>query len=224
MFAAPKTGDKVATLKTNMGDIKLKFFPEYAPKTVENFLTLAEQGYYNGVTFHRVINDFMIQGGDPGGDGRGGESIYGAPFADEFAPELAHIRGAVSMANAGENTNGSQFFIVQSKTLDQNSQKMLSEFSLHPDDIIGTMQDGTEVSANMVYPKAIADYYLENGGTPFLDFSQKFYFGGSSAHAVFAMVYEGMDVVDAIAAVETDATDKPVEPVIIESVVVETIQ
>ena len=90
-----------ATIKTNHGEIVIQLFPEQAPKTVENFVGLAKKGYYDGVIFHRVINDFMIQGGDPTGTGMGGESIWGAPFEDEFSNELFNIRGALSMANAG---------------------------------------------------------------------------------------------------------------------------
>ena len=114
-FEKPAKESKVAIMETEKGTIKLYFFPEYAPKAVENFLTHAEQGYYNGITFHRVINDFMIQGGDPTGTGRGGESIWGHSFEDEFDVKLRNYRGALSMANAGPCTNGSQFFIVQAK-------------------------------------------------------------------------------------------------------------
>jgi cyclophilin family peptidyl-prolyl cis-trans isomerase len=100
------------TLSTNHWDITLELYPEYAPKAVENFLTHAKNGYYDGVIFHRVIRDFMIQWGDPTGTGRGGESIWGRAFEDEFTYDLSHKRGVISMANAGRNTNGSQFFIV----------------------------------------------------------------------------------------------------------------
>ena len=106
-----------ATIKTNHGEIVIQLFPEQAPKTVENFVGLAKKGYYDGVIFHRVINDFMIQGGDPTGTGMGGESIWGVPFEDEFSNELFNIRGALSMANAGPATNGSQFFIVQNQNV-----------------------------------------------------------------------------------------------------------
>lgn len=97
----PDANDTVATIKTNMGDIKVKLFPEHAPKAVENFTTHAKNGYYDGLIFHRVINDFMIQGGDPNGTGTGGESIWGSAFEDEFTGELHNLRGALSMANAG---------------------------------------------------------------------------------------------------------------------------
>ena len=123
-FTAVKEGETVATMKTNMGDIKIKFFKEDAPKAVENFLTHAKNGYYDGLIFHRVIKDFMIQGGDPNGTGTGGESIWGHPFEDEFTPELHNFRGALCMANAGPSTNGSQFFIVQAKSVPAN---MLSQ-------------------------------------------------------------------------------------------------
>ena len=105
-LAAPEKGDLMATLRTNMGDITFKLFPEKAPKTVENFTTHVKDGYYNGIIFHRVIKDFMIQGGDPEGTGCGGESIWGRPFQDEFDVDLHNIRGALSMANAGHSYGG----------------------------------------------------------------------------------------------------------------------
>ena len=191
---APVSGDTVAVMKTNMGEIKIKLFPEKAPKTVENFTTHAKNGYYNGLIFHRVIKDFMIQGGDPEGTGRGGESIWGRSFADEFDVELHNLRGALSMANAGPNTNGSQFFIVQASSV--------------PENMIDQMKD----MAN-AFPESIIEAYSEMGGTPWLDFR----------HSVFGQVYEGMDVVDAIANVKTAAADKPAEDVIIESLEIITL-
>ncbi|MCH2188740.1 peptidylprolyl isomerase [Candidatus Gracilibacteria bacterium] len=108
-----KEGDIVATMKTSNGTFTIKLFVNEVPKTALNFIGLAQKGYYDGITFHRVIPGFMIQGGDPEGTGRGGESYYGANFEDEFHPELKNIAGSLSMANAGPNTNGSQFFINQ---------------------------------------------------------------------------------------------------------------
>lgn len=103
----------IAIMKTSMGTIELELFPNEAPKTVKNFVGLSLKGIYDGVIFHRVIKDFMIQGGDPTGTGRGGASIYGGPFEDEFSPSLKHDSpGILSMANAGPNTNQSQFFIT----------------------------------------------------------------------------------------------------------------
>ncbi len=119
MSDSTKTNDTTytATISTNMGDIKLELFPEAAPKAVENFVVHAEKGYYNGVIFHRVIDGFMIQGGDPTGTGRGGESIWGGKFDDEISPNLKFdSAGILAMANAGPNTNGSQFFITVAAT------------------------------------------------------------------------------------------------------------
>ena len=108
-----KVTKEVAVIKTNMGTIELELFPGVAPKAVENFTKLANKGYYDGIIFHRVIDNFMIQGGDPTGTGRGGESIWGKPFEDEFSPELKFDEpGLLAMANAGPGTNGSQFFIT----------------------------------------------------------------------------------------------------------------
>lgn len=102
-----------AVMETSMGTIELELFAKEVPKTVKNFVGLAKKGYYKGTIFHRVIDNFMIQGGDPTGTGSGGESIYGKTFADEFVPSLKHSTpGILSMANAGPNTNGSQFFIT----------------------------------------------------------------------------------------------------------------
>lgn len=103
---------QTVVMKTTLGDITIELYPDKAPKTVENFVTLAKKGYYNGLTFHRVIPNFMIQGGDPQGDGTGGESIYGATFEDE-PNDIPLERGVLAMANRGPDTNGSQFFIIQ---------------------------------------------------------------------------------------------------------------
>ncbi len=148
-FYPPQEGDPIAIIKTNMGDIKVKLFPKEAPKAVENFTTHAKNGYYDNLIFHRVINDFMIQGGDPKGDGTGGESIWGSPFEDEFSLDLLNYRGALSMANSGENTNGSQFFIVNKKTVSDDDISYLEESG---------------------YPDQLIKLYKENGGTEWLDF------------------------------------------------------
>jgi peptidylprolyl isomerase len=107
----------MVNLETNQGNIKIKLFIEQAPKTTENFIGLVEKGYYDGIIFHRVIPQFMVQGGDPTGTGMGGESIWGKPFADECTPELRFNKeGLLAMANSGPNTNGSQFFITTALT------------------------------------------------------------------------------------------------------------
>ena len=185
----PVKGDTVAIMHTTMGDIKIKLFKNETPKTFENFTTHAKNGYYNGLIFHRVIKDFMIQGGDPMGNGMGGESIWGRKFQDEFTPELHNLRGALSMANAGPNTNGSQFFIVQADTCPAN---MLEQMEDLPD----------------AFPLECAKAYAEMGGTPWLDFR----------HTVFGQVYDGMDVVDKIANCKVGMNDKPMFDVTIESI------
>ena len=179
-------------IKTSAGDITIKLFPEEAPLAVENFLTHAKEGYYNGIIFHRVINGFMIQGGDPDGKGTGGQSIWsgkddsidaGNGFKNEISAFLYNIRGALAMANAGADTNGSQFFINQ-----------------NPADASGQLSSGKT-------PGKIIEAY-KNGGNPSLD-------GG---YTVFGQVIEGMDVVDKIASSETDASDKPTSDIAINSI------
>ena len=109
--------EKIVVLETNQGLIKIKLMPDVAPKACENFLGLVAKGYYDGVIFHRAIKNFMIQGGDPTGSGRGGTSIWGKPFTDEVKPDIKFDKpGLVAMANAGPNTNRSQFFITTAKT------------------------------------------------------------------------------------------------------------
>lgn len=113
LFATTILANQQVTINTNLGSISIKLFPKIAPKACENFLTLAKKGYYDGTIFHRVIKNFMIQGGDPTGTGRGGESAWGGTFEDEFKPNIIFDRaGILAMANRGANTNGSQFFIT----------------------------------------------------------------------------------------------------------------
>ncbi len=114
-FSMPE--DPVIIMKTNEGAIEIKLFPKVAPKACENFIRLAQKGYYDGIIFHRVIKNFMIQGGDPTGTGRGGTSIWGEPFEDEVSKDVKFDKpGLLAMANAGPGTNGSQFFITTIKT------------------------------------------------------------------------------------------------------------
>ena len=190
-----KSGDILAVMHTSMGDIKIKFFPHEAPRAVENFITHAKNGYYNGIVFHRVIKDFMIQGGDPTATGMGGESIWGENFEDEFDPALHNLRGALSMANAGPGTNGSQFFTVQAKSVPAN---MLSQM---------------RAMADRGFPSDTVDAYETLGGTPWLDFH----------HTVFGQVTSGMDVVDKIAEVAVDDHDKPIDDISIESIEIKTL-
>ena len=185
------TEGPIATIKTNHGDLRIKLFPEQAPKTVANFVALSKDGYYDGVIFHRIIKDFMIQGGDPTGTGMGGESIYGQAFEDEFSEELYNVRGALSMANAGPNTNGSQFFIVQNQHLPYSKKEI----------------------ARGGWPEPIAEIYAEQGGTPHLDRRHTVF--GQLADK------ESYKVLDVIAGVETGAMDRPVEDVVIETIEIE---
>lgn len=183
-----ESGETLATLHVkDYGDIVVKFFPNEAPKAVENFITHAKEGYYDGTIFHRVISEFMIQGGDPAGDGYGGESIWGTNFEDEFSENLVPIRGALCMVNSGANSNESQFFIVQ------------------------TTKTNEEVFGDLDLTKEQEQKFLDNGGTPWL----------TNAHTVFGQVVSGMDVVDAIAAVDTSVNDKPVEDVVIQNITIE---
>ncbi len=179
-----------AVIKTNRGDMTFVLFPEIAPKAVENFTTHAKNGYYNGLIFHRVIKDFMIQGGDPEGTGCGGESIWKKSFEDEFSLDARNYYGALSMANSGPNTNGSQFFIVQAKTI--------------PSNLLAQMEQLTDRG----YPRECIDNYKKVGGTPWLDFH----------HTVFGQLIDGADVLEDIAGVKTGMSDKPVYDVVIDSI------
>lgn len=179
-----------AVIKTNRGDMTFVLFPDIAPKTVENFTTHAKNGYYNGLIFHRIIKDFMIQGGDPTGTGMGGESIWGTKFEDEFSIDARNYYGALSMANAGPNTNGSQFFIVQAKDVPQN---LLSQM---------------EQLKGQGYPQECIDAYKRVGGTPWLDFH----------HTVFGQLIDGADILEDIASVQVGMNDKPVYDVVIDNI------
>lgn len=205
----PAVGEEIAIVTTNMGEIKIKFFPEQAPKAVENFKTLAAEGYYDGITFHRVISDFMIQGGDPTATGSGGESMYGEAFEDEFHYNLRNYKGALSMANSGVNTNGSQFFIVQASTIDPSYAAQVDLLMQENPDGIVKVDERTQdvVTVSQFYSEDVMKNYSEVGGTLHLDYG----------HTVFGQTFEGIEVVDAIANVET-VSDKPVEDVVIESI------
>ena len=190
-MAMPNSGDTVAIMHIkDYGDVKFKFFEDVAPKAVENFLTHAREGYYNGLTFHRVINEFMIQGGDPKGDGTGGESIWGEGFGTELDYTLVPYRGSLCMAMSSlPNSIGSQFFITQAH---------------YSEDMYSYLKNSLPVS--------LMNQYKEYGG----------YLSLYMQYTVFGQVYEGMDIIDKIAAVETDENDKPITDVVIESIEVTT--
>ncbi len=241
---APKEGDTIAIMHTNKGDIYVRLFPEAAPKAVENFLTHASQSYYDGLTFHRVVKEFVIQGGDPNGDGTGGESIYNdnahKTFEDEFDGKLLNLRGALAMANSGEDSNGSQFFINQasagsfgkreSYTMDNINQMYKTAYNQYVSyygESFTSVYSSWEAFKNSNYqetyiydwvPDKVWTLYEQNGGNISLDGAWR-KIGG---HTVFGQVFKGMKVVDTIATVEVDDQNKPVEDVIINSVEVTT--
>ena len=247
---APAAGETIAIMHTSMGDIHIRFFPEAAPKAVENFLTHARNGYYDGLTFHRVIKDFMIQGGDPNGNGSGGESIWGKGFEDEFDAKLLNLRGSLAMANSGVATNGSQFFINQGgpsafagkerleSSYLSNINYLLANFdaltaqyrdTYNQNDLYrqhyGSLnnffwgQVGSALAPNTnIVPDEVWELYKQHGGNISLDGATRFHGG----HTVFGQVFQGMDVVDAIAAVETDSNDKPLTAVTVISIEITT--
>lgn len=205
-FIMPEIGEKIAVITVkDYGTIKIKLFPEDAPKGVENFVGLAEMGYYDELIFHRVMPNFMIQGGDPKGNGTGGKSMWGEKFDGGTSENLYHFTGAVAYANEGEErggtaTNGSQFYIINT-----------------PDGYLGnTCEEYYTYSGGQYnWPGNVAEKYKEKGGVPYLD----------GDYTIFGQVFEGMDVVRAIAAVETsqeeDSKDKPLTQVLMESVRIE---
>ena len=205
---APQKGEEIAVITTSLGEIKVKFCPIEAPKAVENFISLSKKGYYNGLTFHRVINDFMVQSGDPEGTGMGGESIWGKDFEDEFSPNMYHFRGALAMANSGADTNGSQFYIVQQPTATEGHfdyvKQVVEQYG--STELLYNQSTGKIFRTN--YSDAVKAKYEELGGTPNLDYG----------YTVFGQAFEGLDVLDAIAKVETDEKDKPLKDVIIEKI------
>ena len=199
-------GDTVAELEiAGYGKVTILLFPEQAPLAVENFVGLAEQGYYDGLTFHRVIEDFMLQGGDPTGTGRGGESFFGKSFEDEFSADLFPLYGSLCMANSGKNTNGSQFFLVTCKDvvsyaqLEQVAQSYASNY-------------GINIDYSMM-SKQCRNNYASVGGAYWL----------YCQHTVFGQIVEGLDIIDKADSAETDSNDKPVADIIVEKVTIRTV-
>lgn len=194
-FTAPQQGEEIVTLKIkDYGDVKIKLFPDLCPKGVENFLGLVKQGYYDELIFHRIINNFMIQGGDPKGNGTGGECIWGEKFDGGVSPNLCHAAGAVAYANSGSTaTNGSQFYIVTGQVYSEDDLR------------------ATEMQTGTTFSEQAREIYSTVGGTPWLD----------GSYTVFGQVIDGLDIIFKLQEVETDGYDKPYEAVVIESATVE---
>jgi cyclophilin family peptidyl-prolyl cis-trans isomerase len=198
-FEMPKPGEKIAVITVkDYGVIKIKLFSDVAAKGTENFIGLADMGYYDELIFHRVIENFVIQGGDPRGDGTGGNSFWGDKFDGGIPEGLFHFSGAVCYANSGgTDTDGSQFYIVDTA----------EGFNYCGADGMGNIFTDID-NSGLIMPKNVLEKYKEVGGVPMLD----------GSYTVFGQVFEGMDVVRAIGAVETDANDKPLRQVIMDNV------
>ena len=228
----PEEGETVAVVKTSMGNFSMRFFPEIAPKAVENFLKLARGGKYNNTVFHRVINGFAVQGGHIGTDEKqpNGESSYGKPFEDEFCDKLYNLRGAVSMANSGRDENGSQFFVNQTNSdkfrenggwafydnIWKESCEQLKQYRDNDRFLEAYIDENGERMINTdIVPNEVKALYNAHGGNPNLDGA---FNAADRGNTVFAQVYSGMPVVDKIAAVKVDSDNVPKENVIIKSI------
>ncbi len=214
---APEKGEEIAVITMESGEvIKLRFFPDEAPKAVYSFKLHAIQGFYNGLTFHRVIENFMIQGGDPEGTGYGGESVWGEPFEDEFNGNLLNIDGAVAMANSGANTNGSQFFINATDGTKPNWDNYDAAFEVYqkdPDTF--TAEYGRTIKMDIV-PEEMKTLYNEHGGNPHLD---GYYSTLGLGHTVFAQVFDGMDDVYKLSRSPVDSDGQtPLSRIVIKTV------
>lgn len=192
-YSPPAQGDTIIVMNIrDFGEVRFRLFSDLLPEACENFITLADQGYYDGLTFHRVIQNFMIQGGDPNGDGSGGESCWGGYFNGGISEQLIHLPGALAYANSGNPaTDGSQFYIV---TGQQVTQPLL-------DELIENYE--------MYFSAEATDFYTQYGGAPYLD----------GSYTVFGQVIDGLDIVFQISRLDTDPhNDMPLHPVYIESV------
>lgn len=236
MLAGTGEFDKnpIAEIETSEGMIKVRLFPSEAPKAVENFVTHSKAGFYDGLAFHRVIKEFMLQGGDPNGDGTGGESIWGGKFEDEFTDYMHNFRGALSMANSGPASNGSQFFIVQSTSayVDSADEKnaalnlyMNRELQKAQQQLLEMQLAGKSMDEQDAFIEAVNTMLSEKQQTgvtkeyadklaPVIEKYKKE--GGTPfldyKHTVFGYVIEGMDVVDKIAELDTGETDAQGNP------------
>ena len=215
----PASGEEIAVVTTTEGTFKIRFFPEEAPKAVENFKELSKKGYYNDVKFHRVIKDFMVQTGDPEGTGMGGQSTWGEDFEDEFSPNLLNITGALAMANRGPNTNGSQFFI-NNQSPDKfsgwdNFEQYYKMYKKNPD--LFTQNYGGTLDMSKITNK-IKDLYTEHGGNPHLD---GYYNTAKKGHTVFGQVFDGMETINKISDTNVNEQDMPLNDILIKNISLE---
>ncbi len=220
---APEKGEEIAVVTMKTGEqFKIRFFPDQAPKAVYNFKRHAIDGYYDGLTFHRVIANFMIQGGSPNGTGTDGESVWGGTFEDEMSKSLVNIDGSLSMANSGPNTNGSQFFISCTGTPADPSvwdsyQQTYEQFQ----ELYEQNKEAIDANPNIKtldmskVDDAYKALYEQYGGNMHLDGA---YSTNGTGHTVFGQVFEGLDSVYALSRAETDSNDKPVEEMVVEKI------
>ncbi len=223
----PVSGDVIAIIETNMGTIKIKLLPEVAPKAVQNFVEHSLNDYYDGIIFHRVINDFMIQTGDPLGNGSGGESIWGQDFANEISVNARHFSGAVAMANRANNvSNSSQFYIVDDTPFPDELTLEYKYYRENQDIVIQHSHDSNvvvdengkhegDITIGDLYSLDVIDHYYDLGGAPYLDFG----------YTVFGQVYEGLEIVNAISEVsimpdDTGMTSKPINDIVIDDIII----
>lgn len=194
-LCAPEEGETIAIFDTSLGEVRARLFGRDAPLAVQNFTTLAQEGYYNGLTFHRAVYGFVVQSGDAGGGGLGGRSIWGQPYPVEYSGRLRHYSGALCAAFSQDEavSGGSQFYFVAA--------------------LPGAL--GEDLAAQMEsagWPEEVRDAYAQVGGLPYLD----------NTDTVFGQVYEGMEVVDAIARAETDEEGRPLEEITLYSVSIQS--
>lgn len=195
-FKGPQEGDTIAVFDTDKGQIRAVLYPKQAPMAVENFIGLVGQGYYNGLSFHRIVENFVVQTGDATGTGTGGATIWNNnPFPVEPTDALHHYSGALAMAHVSGDavSNTSQFYFVQTlkNSLDKASAQTLTDAGLRQE---------------------VVDAYRAVGGAPYLD----------NLYTVFGQIYEGMEVLDALAAVPCDENGQPDEPLLLQTVEITT--
>lgn len=192
-YTLPESGEEIVVMTIkDRGTVKIKLFPDLMPRACANFAGLAVQGYYDGLSFHRVIADFMIQGGDPEGTGRGGESVWGGRFDGGTSDYLYHVKGALAYANSGATIyDGSQFYIVVGQVF--TDDEVFDKYK----------------NSDFNYTEKAKSAYFEDGGTPWLD----------GDYTVFGQVFEGLEIIEDVCNnTAVDSSDKPLDDVIIEKI------